>query len=57
VFKFPQKVTMSPEHVQTPPVYTPPAGKVACPIPTCRAELRPGEHCGGVNCGLRPTAE
>lgn len=33
--------------------YTPPDGKVACPIPTCRAELFPGQACGGVNCGLR----
>ena len=27
--------------------------KIACPIPTCRAELLPGQTCGGVNCGLR----
>lgn len=33
--------------------HTPPDGKVACPIPTCRAELLPGQTCGGVNCGLR----
>jgi len=30
------------------------AMKVACPIPTCRAELMPGQTCGGVNCGLKP---
>ena len=34
--------------------YTPLDGKIACPIPTCRAELLPGQHCGGVNCGLKP---
>jgi len=33
--------------------YTPPDGKIACPIPTCRAELLAGQYCGGVNCGLR----
>jgi hypothetical protein len=35
--------------------YTPPDGKIACPTPTCRAELLPGQTCGGVNCGLRRT--
>lgn len=40
-----------------PAPYTPSDGKVACPIPTCRAELRPSEYCGGAACGLRPKLE
>lgn len=37
--------------------YAPPDGKIACPIPTCRAELLPGQTCGGVNCGLRKASQ
>ena len=56
-----EQITTSPERVQIPAEsehvapYTPPDGKIACPIPTCRAELMPGQTCGGVNCGLRRT--
>jgi len=59
--KIPEQITTPPERVQIPAEsehvapYTPPDGKVACPIPTCRAELLPGQSCGGVNCGLRRT--
>ena len=53
------ELTTSPERVQIPAEsehvapYTPPDGKIACPIPTCRAELIPGQTCGGANCGLK----
>lgn len=67
VFKFPQKVTTSPERVQIPAEskHVPlPEGWVSvkelraipekrtCTIPTCRAEMRPGLRCKNPDCGL-----
>lgn len=50
-----KELTAPPERVQIPAEseHVAPVEKVACPIPTCRAELLPGQTCGGVNCGLR----
>ena len=52
-----EKLTTSPERVQIPAEseHVVLVEKVACPIPTCRAELLPGQTCGGKNCGLRRT--
>ncbi len=46
---FGRKVTTSPERVQIPA-----ESKRVCTVSTCRAEMRPGLHCGGPNCPLRP---
>ena len=47
VFKFPQKVTTSPERVQIPAEST----HVRCP--KCPAHMPVGLHCGGAQCPLR----
>ena len=48
VFKFPQKVTTSPERVQIPA-----ESKRVCSCHTCRAEMRPGLRCKNPHCGLK----